>query len=98
MRTYGGLSRFVVCEGQPVVDALRALESRQVNFTTYNLRGLEVLVTPESRKEIMMILPEVKKVADLEKAIQVAKHRQWATWVWRSHPNIDESKRMSNTH
>ena len=98
LRTYGGLARFVINEGQPVIDGLKSMEARAVGFSVYNLRGLEGLLTPEARKEVMMVLPEVKKVQDLEKAILTSKHRQWANFVWLAHPNLDESKSMPQTH
>jgi hypothetical protein len=97
MRTYGGLARFIVQMGMPVVDGLKRLEGNKINITAYGLRNLEQLLTPTSREEVMITLnnPDVK-LQDLDRAIQKARHAMWCGFVWREHPDIDQSKSVSS--
>ena len=99
MRTYGGLARFVIEMGAPVIEALHNLEIKHPNLTAWNLRNLEQLLTPDARGEVMVTLnAPLLKMQDLEKAIQTARHKMWAKFVWTMHPDIDPSKSVHTSY
>lgn len=89
------MARYIMEMGSAVVSALSRLEARAIQYTAYNLRGLEQLLTPEARNEILIVLQSHNaKLPDIEKAFTKARHKMWAKFIWEAHPDIHEDKRM----
>lgn len=96
MKNYGGLARFILHTGEEGVAAIRNMEKKGLGITLFNLRSLEMLMTPKSKDEVLVMMrDESVTLPKFDQSIRSAVHNMWAGFYWHRAPYIHADKGIS---
>ena len=84
MKKWAGFGYFLDVAGQPLVDGIKRMETKGLQFTVDTFREVRVLRDPGFKKQLAnWMATSINKVSDLGKMITDLAKTQHIEWMWR---------------